>query len=119
MAVRAPQHPPHRGGARYILGDSGAAALFADADLADVAAAARPHADVRPGRRGIAIGGDIRRLTRFDDLLAGQPETTPDDRVAGQFMQYTSGTTGRPKAVQRDLPKFDPESSVAGVPAPT
>ena len=28
-------------------------------------------------------------------------------------MQYTSGTTGRPKAVQRDLPQFDPETWVA------
>jgi len=28
-------------------------------------------------------------------------------------MQYTSGTTGRPKAVQRDLPAFDPETWVA------
>ena len=28
-------------------------------------------------------------------------------------MQYTSGTTGRPKAVQRDLPTFDPETWVA------
>ncbi len=28
-------------------------------------------------------------------------------------MQYTSGTTGRPKAVQRDLPRFDPETWVA------
>ena len=28
-------------------------------------------------------------------------------------MQYTSGTTGRPKAVQRELPMFDPETWVA------
>ena len=42
-------------------------------------------------------------------MLADQPDTTPRDRVAGQFMQYTSGTTGRPKAVQRDLPRLDPE----------
>ncbi len=27
-------------------------------------------------------------------------------------MQYTSGTTGRPKAVQRTLPSFDPETWV-------
>jgi long-chain acyl-CoA synthetase len=96
----------------YILGDSGAAALFADADLADVAARAAEEAGV-PAAGRIAIGGEIRGFTTFDDLLAGQPATTPDDRVAGQFMQYTSGTTGRPKAVQRDLPRFDPESWVA------
>ncbi len=96
----------------YILGDSGAAALFADADLADVASAAADEAGVPTDGR-IAIGGAIPGFTAFDDVVAGQPDTTPDDRVAGQFMQYTSGTTGRPKAVQRDLPRFDPETWVA------
>jgi long-chain acyl-CoA synthetase len=95
----------------YILGDSGATALFADADLADVAARAAEEARVPVDGR-IAIGGEIRSFTTFDDVLAGQPDAAPDDRVAGQFMQYTSGTTGRPK-VQRDLPQFDPESWVA------
>jgi long-chain acyl-CoA synthetase len=57
--------------------------------------------------------GTIPGFTRFDDALADQPDSTPGDRVAGQFMQYTSGTTGRPKAVQRDLPAFDPEAWVA------
>ena len=96
----------------YILRDSGAAAVFADAALADVAAAAADDAGVSEVGR-IALRGDIRGFTRFDDLLAGHPATAPDDRVAGQFMQYTSGTTGRPKAVQRDLPQFDPEAWVA------
>ena len=96
----------------YILGDSGATALFADADLADVARAAADEAGV-PADGRIAVGGDIPGFTSFGDVLAGQNATTPDDRVAGQFMQYTSGTTGRPKAVQRDLPKFDPETWVA------
>jgi len=96
----------------YILRDSGAAAVFADAALADVAAAAAGDARV-PETGRIALRGDIPGFTRFDDLLAGHPTSAPDDRVAGQFMQYTSGTTGRPKAVQRDLPRFDPETWVA------
>jgi long-chain acyl-CoA synthetase len=96
----------------YILGDSGAAALVADAASADVAREAAETAGVPAGGR-IAVGGAIPGFVALDDLLAGQPSTTPDDRVAGQFMQYTSGTTGRPKAVQRDLPRFDPETWVA------
>ena len=42
----------------YILGDSGAAALFADAELAGVAAAAADEAGV-PASGRIAISGDI------------------------------------------------------------
>ncbi len=96
----------------YILGDSGAAVLIADAAFAEVARAAAERAGV-PAAGRIAVGGQIPGFTTLADLLADQPDTTPADRVAGQFMQYTSGTTGRPKAVQRDLPQFDPETWVA------
>ena len=100
----------------YILGDSGAAALVADAAFADGRARRRPTRPGVPAGGRIAVGGDDPRLhRRSPTLLADQPDTTPDDRVAGQFMQYTSGTTGRPKAVQRDLPQFDPETWVAAL----
>ena len=98
----------------YILDDSGAAALIADARYADVAGVGSGD------RRRPGGGADLDRAPspaspRWPTLLAGQPDHTPDDRVAGQFMQYTSGTTGRPKAVQRDLPQFDPETWVAAL----
>ena len=95
----------------YILADSGATVLVADTRYCQVANEAAEVARVPVAGR-IAIG-EIPGFTSLDDLLAGQPTTTPEDRVAGQFMQYTSGTTGRPKAVQRDLPRFDPETWVA------
>ena len=95
----------------YILRDAGAKTLVADARFAAVAGAAALEAGVpEPGR--IAVGGDIGGFTPLDAALAGQPDEPPEDRVAGQFMQYTSGTTGRPKAVQRTLPSFDPETWV-------
>jgi long-chain acyl-CoA synthetase len=52
-------------------------------------------------------------VTPLDAVLAPHPSTAPEDRVAGQFMQYTSGTTGRPKAVLRDLPSMTPEQWAA------
>jgi len=95
----------------YVLADSGARALVADDRFASVAAAAANEADVPEG--GCVSIGAIDGFTPLDQLLAGHPDTTPDDRMAGQFMQYTSGTTGRPKAVQRELPSFDPETWVS------
>ena len=95
----------------YILADSGAKALVADQRFATEAAAAADQAGVpEPGRLSV---GAIRGFTALDDALADQPDRTPGHRVAGQFMQYTSGTTGRPKAVQRELPSFDPETWVS------
>jgi long-chain acyl-CoA synthetase len=93
----------------YIVGDAGAQALIADERFAAVATVVG-HEDVpRPGRISV---GTIEGFTPLDQVLAGRPGTTPAHRLAGQFMQYTSGTTGRPKAVQRQLPSMDPETWV-------
>ncbi|MFG1942729.1 AMP-binding protein [Nonomuraea sp. NPDC048826] len=45
-------------------------------------------------------------------LAEGQPATAPGDRTSGAVMWYTSGTTGRPKGVQRSLPGAAPENIV-------
>ncbi len=45
------------------------------------------------------------------DLLAGQPASLPPDRTAGSAMHYTSGTTGRPKGVRRELAGIDPDDA--------
>ena len=60
----------------------------------------------------LAVGA-IPGFVPMADALAEQPDSTPADRVAGGFMQYTSGTTGRPKAVQRAATTLDPETQVA------
>jgi long-chain acyl-CoA synthetase len=91
----------------WILADSGARAFVAHERHGEVAAAAAAEAGV-PASGRIAVGA-VPGFTSFDALLADQPTSRPDDRLAGQFMQYTSGTTGRPKAVQRATPAFDPD----------
>jgi long-chain acyl-CoA synthetase len=94
----------------YILGDAGARAFVVDERFAAVAGVAAVEAGVpETGRLSV---GRVPGFTALDVALAGQPDEPPEDRVAGQFMQYTSGTTGRPKAVERSLPSFDPETWV-------
>ncbi len=93
----------------YILGDAGAKALVVDERFAAAAAAAVEAGVPEPGRLSV---GRVPGFTALDVALAGQPDGPPEHRVAGQFMQYTSGTTGRPKAVERSLPTFDPETWV-------
>jgi long-chain acyl-CoA synthetase len=104
----------------YILNDADAKALVADERFAAVAGAAAAEAGVpESGRISVGAAGSaaeamtgIPGFTPLGAVLAGQPDGPPVDRVAGQFMQYTSGTTGRPKAVQRTLHSFDPETWV-------
>jgi len=92
----------------HVLADADVAAVIGHEDDAArlreaVAAAGVP----RSGRISV---GEVDGFDRLDEVIDGQPATAPADRLAGQFMQYTSGTTGRPKAVLRELPPLDPET---------
>ena len=45
----------------------------------------------------------------MDEFIGSQPTANPDERTAGQVMNYTSGTTGKPKGVKRALIPGDPD----------
>jgi long-chain acyl-CoA synthetase len=93
----------------YIVADSEAKAFFVHERHAALGAAAADLAGLPAGAR---LGyGTIPGFTPVDSLLDGQPETMPADRVAGSSMHYTSGTTGRPKGVRRDLSGLDPDEA--------
>ncbi len=84
----------------YILENSGADALVADAEFAEIALAAAEQSGV--GVR-IAYGGPIDGFTAYDELLASASPDEPAEEFAGATMFYTSGTTGRPKGVKSTL----------------
>ena len=79
----------------YILGDSGAAALIADAAFADVAREAAELAGV-PASGRIAVAGDIPGFTPLADVLAAHPATRPHARPAGTVPPSPAGRTRRP-----------------------
>jgi long-chain acyl-CoA synthetase len=91
----------------YIVGDSGAKAFFMDERFARIGLAAADQAGVPAGAR--FSYGAVPGCTEVDALRAGQPTDLPADRTAGAAMHYTSGTTGRPKAVRRPLSGLDPD----------
>jgi long-chain acyl-CoA synthetase len=49
---------------------------------------------------------------RLADFLNGAPDSNPANRVAGDILTYTSGTTGVPKAVLRKLTGLTPEDAL-------
>jgi long-chain acyl-CoA synthetase len=83
----------------YILEDSGAKIVVTSQRASTVALAAADAAGLRADRVFAAQpAGSI------DGLEAGMSDSYPRRRPAGGVMQYTSGTTGRPKGVLRPLP---------------
>ena len=84
----------------YVIDDSDAKAVFVDASMAGLAAHVRDTnaaVDVR-----IAIGGQLPGWQPYEEALAAVGDAPP--LSDGSEMLYSSGTTGRPKAVRRPLP---------------
>ncbi|HEY3734799.1 MAG TPA: acyl-CoA synthetase [Streptosporangiaceae bacterium] len=94
----------------YIIRDCEAKAFFADERFAQTAAKAADEAGLMTGAR--FCYGSVPGFTPVTELRAGQPDSAPDDRTAGITMHYTSGTTGRPKGVRRQLASLSPEDAV-------
>ena len=84
----------------HIVGDAGASAIVASADLGSLAVAVAERCGT-PVR--IALGGDVAGFERWSDVLAVEDGGLLDAEVEGSMMFYSSGTTGRPKGVRRPL----------------
>ncbi len=91
----------------YIIGDSGAKAFIADAAFATQAARAAAEISL-PNEARFSVG-DVDGFQPYEKLKAGRPTTLPTDRRGGGLMNYTSGTTGKPKGVRRPLADIDPD----------
>jgi long-chain acyl-CoA synthetase len=91
----------------YILQDSGAKAFVGSDRFAETCVGAA--SEVKFPERARFTLGRIPGFRDWQELSAGQSDALPADRTAGQVMNYTSGTTGRPKGVRRSLPPIDPD----------
>jgi long-chain acyl-CoA synthetase len=124
--------------AAYIVDNSGAKAVIGSratrevcAGLADYLPAGLPEllmiADGAGGSATFASGAggsatfasgaggsatfasdDLEGWQRYPDCVANEPDTPIVDELEGDLLQYSSGTTGRPKGIRRPLPHISP-----------
>jgi long-chain acyl-CoA synthetase len=93
---------------KYILLDSGAHVVVADADLA---VALAEEVEVTGAAR-IAIGRRTAGWSSYEEFGLDESTADVEDRSYGAIMGYTSGTTGRPKGVKRVLDDVSPEQGL-------
>jgi long-chain acyl-CoA synthetase len=90
----------------YIVKDSDAKVFVGHERFAATCRAAADEIGF-PATHRFAVG-KVEGFRAYEDLSVGQPDTTPENRTAGQVMNYTSGTTGRPKGGGATYPTSSP-----------
>ena len=97
--------------AAYIIDNSGAKAIIGSTALGAVLGGLAEHLpDGLPEVR-MVVGGELDGWLSYPECLADQPVTPIADEIEGDLLQYSSGTTGRPKGIKRDLPHLPPSEA--------
>ncbi|HVH19656.1 MAG TPA: AMP-binding protein [Myxococcota bacterium] len=87
----------------YVLQNSDAVGLVADARFAELARAAVARDDCPALRAQVMVAAEAPGFADYERLLAAAPSGPAGDTGLGGPMFYTSGTTGRPKGVKSTL----------------
>jgi fatty-acyl-CoA synthase len=98
--------------AGYIIDNSAAKAIIGSAALRKTCENLGQHLpNDLPALRMIAgpdLNGGLGGWQRYPECVADQSDTAINDEREGDLLQYSSGTTGRPKGIKRKLPHASP-----------
>src|SRR6201991_2624497 len=99
--------------AAYIVDNSAAKAIIGSAALRKTCENLAEH--LPRGLPGLLLiaDDDLDGWQRYPECVADQQDTPIDDEIEGDLLQYSSGTTGRPKGIRRELPHVSPAEAPA------
>ena len=94
--------------AAYIIDNSAAKAIVGSGKLVETLAGLGAELPNGLPELLLIADGELDGWQRYPECVADQPDTPIDDEIEGDLLQYSSGTTGRPKGIKRDLPHVPP-----------
>ncbi|WP_343601934.1 fatty-acid--CoA ligase FadD4 [Mycobacterium sp.] len=96
--------------AAYIVDNSAAKAIIGSAALRKTCEDLGQYLNLPSGLPELLMiaDDDLDGWQRYPQCVADQPDTPIDDEREGDLLQYSSGTTGRPKGIKRELPHVSP-----------
>ncbi|WP_458318654.1 fatty-acid--CoA ligase FadD4 [Mycolicibacterium brisbanense] len=94
--------------AAYIVDNSGAKAIVGSGALKDVLSGLDKELPNGVPDILLIADGESDGWQSYPECVADQPDTPIDDEIEGDLLQYSSGTTGRPKGIKRELPHLPP-----------
>src|SRR3954468_15851888 len=89
--------------AAYIIDNSSAKAIVGSAAVRKTLEGLEAELPNGLPQLLIVTGDDIDGWRHYPECVAEQPDTPIDDEIEGDLLQYSSGTTGRPKGIKREL----------------
>lgn len=97
--------------AAYIIDNSSAKAIVGSAAMRKVCENIGEHLPKGLPQLRLIADDDLDGWTRYPECVADQSDAPIDDEIEGDLLQYSSGTTGRPKGIKRALPHVHPSES--------
>ncbi|OYN81110.1 fatty-acid--CoA ligase FadD4 [Mycolicibacterium sphagni] len=93
--------------AAYIIDNSEAKAVVGSGALKETLAGLAEELPKLPPLL-LITDGELDGWLSYPECVADQPVTPIDDEIEGDLLQYSSGTTGRPKGIKRELSHLPP-----------
>jgi fatty-acyl-CoA synthase len=94
--------------AAYIIENCGANAVIGSRAMRQVCAGLPQHLCSSLPDLLLIADDDLEGWQRYPECVADQPCGPIGDELEGDLLQYSSGTTGRPKGIRRELPHVAP-----------
>jgi fatty-acyl-CoA synthase len=97
--------------AAYIVDNSAAKAVIGSRAMRTVCERLAEHLPSGLPKVLMIADDELDGWARYPECVSGQPVTPISDEREGDLLQYSSGTTGRPKGIRRELAHLPPDEA--------